>query len=139
MGRASRFSPEVRERAVRMVAEQASKHDSEWSAITSIAEKIGCAPETPGPLAGGYPRHNVVIISIDTLRPDHLSAYGYERPTSQALDGAASNLDAVAPELLPHLERAVALLGVVVDLPNLLAQHVVTLGPGAPSLGLALK
>ena len=46
MGRASRFSPEVRERAVRMVAEQASKHDSEWSAITSIAEKIGCAPET---------------------------------------------------------------------------------------------
>ena len=46
MGRKSRFSPEVRERAVRMLWEQASSHDSEWAAMCSIAEKIGCAPET---------------------------------------------------------------------------------------------
>jgi len=41
-----RFSKEVRERAVRMVFEHADAHDSQWSAIRSIAEKIGCTPET---------------------------------------------------------------------------------------------
>jgi transposase len=46
MARPSRFSPEVRERAVRMVFEHAQDHPSQWAAITSIAEKIGCAAET---------------------------------------------------------------------------------------------
>ena len=46
MARPSRFSPEVRERAVRMVFEHAQNHPSQWAAITSIAEKIGCAAET---------------------------------------------------------------------------------------------
>ena len=46
MTRANRFSPEVRERAVRMVFEHAEKHASQWAAICSIAEKIGCTAET---------------------------------------------------------------------------------------------
>ena len=46
MGRPSRYSAEVRERAVRMVGEQLPKYESEWAAISSIAEKLGCAPET---------------------------------------------------------------------------------------------
>ena len=46
MARPSRFSPEVRERAVRMVFEHAQDHPSQWAAITSIAEKIGCTAET---------------------------------------------------------------------------------------------
>ena len=46
MARPSRFSPEVRDRAVRMVLEQQEKHASQWAAITSIAEKIGCTAET---------------------------------------------------------------------------------------------
>ena len=46
MARASRFSPEVRDRAVRMVLEHANEHASQWAAITSIAEKIGGAAET---------------------------------------------------------------------------------------------
>src|SRR5271165_4040379 len=39
MGRPSKYPPEVRERAVRLVFEQMPSHDSEWAAITSIAEK----------------------------------------------------------------------------------------------------
>jgi transposase len=46
MPRATRFSPEVRERAVRMVGEHTPAHASQWAAIKSIASKIGCNPET---------------------------------------------------------------------------------------------
>jgi len=40
------FSAEVRERAVRLVQEQQDAHETQWAAIRSIAEKIGCSPET---------------------------------------------------------------------------------------------
>ena len=40
------YSPEVRERAVRLVFEQQKDHESQWSAIKSIASKIGCTAET---------------------------------------------------------------------------------------------
>jgi transposase len=46
MARPSRFSPEVRDRAVRMVLEHQDKYESQWAAITSIAEKIGGTAET---------------------------------------------------------------------------------------------
>ena len=46
MGRRSKYSPEVRERAVRLVIESENRHPSQWAAITSVAGKIGCTPET---------------------------------------------------------------------------------------------
>ena len=46
MGKATRYSPEVRERAVRLVLEQVKDYSSQWAAIRSIAEKFGCSPET---------------------------------------------------------------------------------------------
>ena len=45
MARTSKFSPEVRDRAVRMVLEHLSEYESRWAAIKSIAEKIGCSAE----------------------------------------------------------------------------------------------
>jgi transposase-like protein len=41
--RRSKFSPEIRERAVRMVGEHRADYSSEWEAMTSIAGKIGAS------------------------------------------------------------------------------------------------
>ncbi|ENJ5930151.1 IS3 family transposase [Escherichia coli] len=46
MTKNTRFSPEVRQRAVRMVLESQSEYDSQWATICSIAPKIVCTPET---------------------------------------------------------------------------------------------
>ena len=46
MSTSKRYSPEVRERAVRLVFEQEGQHESQWAAIGSIAAKIGCTAET---------------------------------------------------------------------------------------------
>ena len=46
MKKSTRYSPEVRERAVRMVMEHQAGHDSQWAAIVSVASKLGCTAET---------------------------------------------------------------------------------------------
>jgi transposase len=46
MKKSNKFSPEVRERAVRMVQEHRGEYPSQWAAVESIAPKIGCVPQT---------------------------------------------------------------------------------------------
>jgi len=46
MKKSNKFSPEVRERAVRMVQEHRGEYPSLWAAVASIAPKIGCVPQT---------------------------------------------------------------------------------------------
>jgi transposase len=46
MGRPTRYSPEVRERAVRMVREHGPEHPSQWATMEAIAPKLGCTSET---------------------------------------------------------------------------------------------
>jgi transposase len=46
MRKSPKFSPEVTERAVRMVLDSQGQYDSQWAAIESIASKIGCTSET---------------------------------------------------------------------------------------------
>jgi len=46
MSRHSRYSPEVRERAIRMVSDHLDEYPSEWAAMSSVASKFGMSPET---------------------------------------------------------------------------------------------
>ncbi len=56
MNKSTKFSPEVRERTVRMVQEHRGEYPSPWAAVESIAPKIGCVPQT---LLGWVQRHEV--------------------------------------------------------------------------------
>lgn len=56
MNKTKKFSPEVRERAVRMVLEHRGEYPSLWTAVESMAAKIGCVPQT---LLSWVQRHEI--------------------------------------------------------------------------------
>ncbi len=66
MSKVKRYSPEVRERAVRMLFEHEKDYESRWAALVSIASKIGCTAETL--------RSWVKQIEIDTGRRDGMTS-----------------------------------------------------------------
>ena len=56
MNKSNKFSPEVRDRAVRMVQDHRGAYPSLWAAVESIAPKIGCVPQTLLKKMGQAPR-----------------------------------------------------------------------------------
>ncbi len=66
MNKSNKFSPEVRERAVRLVQELRGEYPSLWAAVESIAPKIGCVPQT---LLDWVKRHQIDIWGRLRIRP----------------------------------------------------------------------
>ena len=62
---------------------------SALATVVAAAVGCGCRPDPPAPAPRVPPRPDVVLISIDSLRPDHLGCYGYPRPTSPRIDRLA--------------------------------------------------
>ena len=73
-----KYTPEVRERAIRLLEEVRAQHPSDWSAIQAIASKIGCNPET---LRAWYRKHQ------DAQNPTTEPPQNYRR--ADGLDQAA--------------------------------------------------
>lgn len=71
MSKQNRYSPEVRQRAVRMVFDHQSEYESQWEAIRSIAAKMGCTAETL--------RKWVRKAEIDTGRRDGITSDQHAR------------------------------------------------------------
>ena len=62
MNKSNKFSPEVRERAVRLVQEHRGEYPSLWAAVESIAPKIGCVPQTL--LEGSSARRSMAVSAM---------------------------------------------------------------------------
>ena len=111
--KSNRFSPEVRQRAVRMVQEHRGEYSSLWACIESIAPKIGCVPQT---LSDWVKRHEIDegtrdgisseererIKSLEREVKELRRANGVHRPAPRHLWGRA-NLQGFAdcPLVLP--------------------------------------
>jgi transposase len=74
MGTQSKFSAEVRERAVRLVLEQQHEHGSQWAAMESIAAKIGCTAETLRKWVRRAERDSGVRAGLTSSERDRLKA-----------------------------------------------------------------
>ena len=84
MRKTTTYSPEVRERAVRMVLEHLNDYPSEWAAIEAIAPKIGCAAQTLHgwirlriPRSSGHPFHEHLATDSTVIRPPIPRASGH--------------------------------------------------------------
>ena len=83
-----KYTPEVRERAIRLLEEVRAQHPSDWSAIQAIASKIGCNPET---LRAWYRKHQdaqnpaTVAQQAQDARIKALERENYERKRSNEI------------------------------------------------------
>jgi transposase len=106
MSKSKRFPVEVRERAVRLVLEHRGEYETKWAAITSVASKIGCSPET----LRGWVRQAEVdagsrpgVTSVEALRIRELELEVKELRRANEILRAASAF--FARELDPQLRR----------------------------------
>ena len=105
-----RFPPEVRERAVRLFREALPSHPTKWSAIKSIASKIGCSPET---LRGWVRQADIDdLVKVLALHLTSVALLGGSMPLDSWWGGCLLNLCVSDhhktlllrnPDLMPHL------------------------------------
>jgi transposase-like protein len=74
MKKSTKFSPEVRERVVRLVFEHRSEHQSEWAAMVSIAGKIGCTAQTPHTWVRQHERDTGLRDGLTSAEQQHIKA-----------------------------------------------------------------
>ncbi len=74
MRKSTKFSPEITERAVRMVFDHRAQHESQWAAIVSIAAKIGCTAETLRRWVRQYERDTGRREGLSTIEQDRIKA-----------------------------------------------------------------
>ena len=102
MNKLTRFAPEVRERAVRLLLEHEKDFPSRWSAIKSLAEKIGCSPETLRHWArqaegAGGPAPTATGDDAQRLKELERENKDLRRATQTVLHGAAQPSHALLP------------------------------------------
>jgi transposase-like protein len=74
MNTSTRYSPEVRERAVRLVFEHQTEYESQWAALVSIAAKLGCTAETLRKWVRQAERAQSRSSDLSTVERDRLKA-----------------------------------------------------------------
>ena len=78
MKKSTKFSPEVRERAVRMVPEVRPEYSSQWAAIQAIAPKIGCTTQTLCNWVRRHERDTGQRDGVSTAEARHIKELGRE-------------------------------------------------------------
>jgi len=89
MTKTNKFSPEVRERAVRMVQEQRGEYPSLWAAIESIAPKIGCVPQTLHEWVRKHPIDSGMRDGVTSAESDRIKALEREAGPMKSSSGPA--------------------------------------------------
>ena len=74
MNKSNKFSPEVRERAVRLVQEHRGEYPSLWATIESIAPKIGCVPQTLNEWVRKYETDSGLRDGVTSEKRDRIKA-----------------------------------------------------------------
>lgn len=113
--------------------------------VTALAAMVPCGLSSPGRSASGSDSRippSVILISVDTLRADHLSCYGYRRTSTPHIDAIAhggtlfTQVDSQVPLTLPS---HVSLLTSTYPFANGIEDNAAQLGPNAVTLATVLK
>ena len=101
----NKFSPEVRERAVRLVLDNEVQHPSRWQAVMSISAKIGCTPQTLNDWVKKAEVDSGRRAGIPTEMAERMKALERENRDQQLHDPGLLRREQLAPDVLERLQR----------------------------------